>query len=87
MARAACRERGIEPPSEEEIGGSLGRAQSDMAALRRLSLPRNMLARLLEVAIAADRAAFLLELGFTVRLVEAFPDDASPRNLLLVAEP
>jgi hypothetical protein len=58
-----------------------------MAAVRRLSLPRNMLARLLEFGIAVDRATFLLERGFAVRLVEAFPDDASPRNLLLVAEP
>jgi SAM-dependent methyltransferase len=87
MARAACRERGLEPPGEEEMEASLSRARSDMAAIRRLSLPRNMLARLLELSIAIDRAAFLMERGFSARLAEAFPDHASPRNLLLLAEP
>jgi Methyltransferase domain len=87
LARASCRERGLDPPDEREIEAALTRARSEMAAIRRLSLPRNMLARPLELAIAADRAAYLRERGFTPRLAEAFPDDISPRNVLLVAEP
>jgi SAM-dependent methyltransferase len=87
LAHAACRERGIDPPGAREIEAALSCARSEMAAIRRLSLPRNMLARLLELAIAVDRAALHMERGFSARLAEAFPDHVSPRNLLLVAEP
>jgi len=59
----------------------------NLAAIRRLSLPRNLLARLLEVGLAADRAEFLIERGFTARLGAVFPDEASPRNVLLLAGP
>jgi len=87
MAEAACRERGIPAPAEAEIAGCQERSRADLAAIRRLRLPRNMLARLLEVGIALDRAAYLLERGLSARIAEAFSDTASPRNILLVSGP
>jgi hypothetical protein len=54
--------------------------------VRRLSLPRAMLARLLEVFVLLDRAIYLEERGFTVTIGALFPSEVSARNLVLLAE-
>jgi hypothetical protein len=87
MAEAECGRRGIGRPLPGELAECHDRARADLAVIRRLSLPRNLLGRLLEIGLAMDRAAFLLERGLSPRLGEAFPELASPRNLLLIAEP
>lgn len=47
-------------------------AARDQALIRGLSLPRNLLARLVELAVVFDRAALLEECGFGVRVAKLF---------------
>jgi hypothetical protein len=54
---------------------------------RRLSLPRNMLGRALEVFIARDRAAYLRHAGLAAGVFTLFDPSVSPRNLAIVAQP
>ena len=55
------------------------------AAVRRLSLPRSMLARLVEIAVVLDRAAALEERGASVVVATLFERSASPRNVAILA--
>ena len=43
-----------------------------------------MLARVLEVFVALDRAVYLEERGFTASIGTVFPADASARNLAVL---
>ena len=60
-------------------------ARRRYARMRRLSLPRNMLARLLEIAVVLDRGAALEESGHAVQWASIFERAVSPRNLALFA--
>ncbi len=85
LARAALALRGLGPASEDEIAASLRDGGAEFAAMRRLSLPRAALARVIEVFIARDRAAFLRERGRDARVVELVPSEITPRNVALLA--
>ncbi len=57
-----------------------------LAEVRNLELVRNLFRRPLELWLLLDRALFLAEHGYRVRLGEFCPSALSPRNLLLLAE-
>jgi SAM-dependent methyltransferase len=81
--------RKLAPPTAEELRFHGERAQREHAAIRRLSLPRILLGRLVELAVVLDRAAFLEERGQSVLVAQLFEQRVTPRNtaLLATAEP
>ena len=85
FARQALEAWGLPAPSSAELDACLALSIEELGRMRRLSLPRNMLARLLELAIVLDRSCFLAEAGFESAVVEVFNSEASPRNLAVVA--
>lgn len=84
-APLACRHRDLTAPSDEEVRHFEGLARREYAVLRRLSLPRILLGRLVECAVVLDRAAYLEEHGYRVRTHALVPSDVTPRNLTIVA--
>ncbi len=72
-------------PSPTAIAEADAWAQVEHARARRLSVPRALLSRVLEVCVLLDRAAFLERHGLHVEVGELFPAAVSPRNLALVA--
>jgi hypothetical protein len=84
LAEAAFHQRGMVPPTKSELVTAAASARERYRALRRLSLPRSMLGRLLEVYLALDRASFLYTAGYIVKVVELFPTDVSPRNIAVL---
>jgi hypothetical protein len=85
LAAPALERRNLTPASPIEIRTFEDEARRHHARVRRLSLPRNMLARLLEIAIVLDRGAALEESGHEVRWLAIFDRATSPRNLALFA--
>ncbi len=85
LAGPALARRGLLPAGEDEIRRHEDEARRRYARMRRLSLPRNMLARLLEIAVVLDRGAALEESGHHVRWLAIFDRAVSPRNLALFA--
>lgn len=85
LVRRAFALRGLEAPSSAAIDEAAGWARVHHPRLRRLSVPRMMLARTLEVLILCDRARYLEDRDFSVAVGALFPPDVSPRNLALVA--
>jgi SAM-dependent methyltransferase len=77
--------RGRVAPPRVEIDEAATWARTHHARLRRLSLPRALLARVLEVFVLLDRARYLEERGFDVTVGTLFPIAASARNLVLLA--
>lgn len=57
-----------------------------LAEVRNLELVRNLFRRPLELWLVLDRAIYLIEQGFAVRLGEFCPPTLTPRNLLILAE-
>ncbi|MDB5213377.1 MAG: hypothetical protein JWO86_1304, partial [Myxococcaceae bacterium] len=55
------------------------------AQVRRLSLPRALLARVLDVLVLVDRARYLEERGRDVTIGLLFPTAVSARNLVLAS--
>jgi len=84
VAEAAFARRGLAPPTEEELAGITERAHEEFGRVRRLSLPRSMLGRVVELAVVVDRASALAEAGHAVEVVPAFAAELSPRNLAIV---
>jgi hypothetical protein len=84
VARAFAH-RGAPAPSAAAIDEAARWAREAHSRARRLSLPRAVLARALEVYVLLDRAMVLERSGFAVRVGTAFPVDVSARNLALVA--
>lgn len=74
-------------PSDQAIDEAASWARAQHARSRRLSLPRVLLARALEVFVLLDRAVYLEERGFAVAIGALFPASVSARNLALVARP
>jgi hypothetical protein len=60
-------------------------AAEHYALIRRLSLPRSMLARLIEVLVSLDRAVHLEERGLQVGVATLFEQGVSPRNIGIFA--
>ncbi|HEY3351811.1 MAG TPA: methyltransferase [Polyangia bacterium] len=85
LAARVLAARGLPPASAREIDAHARAAQRDHAIVRRLSLPRHLLARLVELAVVLDRATFLEEQGRFVRVATLFARAVSPRNLALAA--
>jgi hypothetical protein len=77
--------RGHPPPSVEAMAEAAAWAHVSHATVRRLALPRAMLARLLEVFVLLDRARYLDERGLDVAVGVLFDEEISARNLTLVA--
>lgn len=77
--------RSLPPPSSPAVDAALAWARARHAELRRLQLPRTMLARVLEVHVLLDRGLHLEERGYEVTVGTAFPAEVSARNLALVA--
>jgi SAM-dependent methyltransferase len=84
LATEALARRGLAPAGEAELRACAAQAAREFAESRRLSLPRHLLARVVEVAIVRDRAAFLAEQGYDARVVTVFDAEVSPRNLAVV---
>lgn len=87
LVRRAFSLRRLSAPSPVELAAAATWAARAHARARRFSLPRAMLARVLEVFVLTDRARWLEGHGFTVELSAVFPAEVSPRNLGLFAEP
>jgi SAM-dependent methyltransferase len=85
LAARVCSARSLPPPTADELRDHERTARQDHARIRRLSLPRNLLARLVELAIVLDRGAVLEEQGFAVRVLRLFDRRLTPRNLALLA--
>jgi len=85
LAARALASRGLPGPSPAELAEHEHRARIEFASIRRLSLPRNMLARLVELGVVLDRAMRLCESGFAVRVALAFDRVVTPRNIALLA--
>jgi hypothetical protein len=79
--------RGQPPPTRQAIDEAARWAHAEHARRRRLSVPRALLARALEVYVLLDRAAYLEANGFEVMIGALFATSVSPRNLALVAWP
>jgi hypothetical protein len=77
--------RGQPAPSRAAIDQAAAWAREHHARARRLSVPRALLARALEVYVLLDRATYLEAHGFAVQVGTLFPASVSPRNLALVA--
>lgn len=77
--------RGLPPPSDAEIAHYEALGRSRFGSLRRLALPRSLLARLVELSVALDRAALLEEHGCATRVGTLFERRVTPRNLAIFA--
>lgn len=84
FAEAVCRVRGFPAPTPDEIADAGQRARAHHLAQRRLSLPRSMLGRVLEIFLAVDRALYLRNHGYDADVVQVFPTALSPRNLAVL---
>lgn len=85
IAAQALSLRGLPAAGEAEIARHALEAHRRYAQVRRLSLPRSMLARLVELAVVLDRAAALEESGHAVRVATLFERAVTPRNIALFA--
>lgn len=85
LARHALARLGLPAPTSAELHVHAAAARRDYASMRRLALPRNMLARLVELAVVLDRAALLEEHGHFVRLGQFVEQRVTPRNTVLFA--
>jgi len=85
LAHHALSRLELPAPTVAELRVHAAAARRDYAIMRRLALPRNMLARLVELAVVLDRAALLEEHGRHVRLAEFVDHQITPRNAVLCA--
>lgn len=85
MIARAFPARGLALPSAASIADAVRWAATQHGRVRRLALPRALLARVLEVFVLVDRALYLETHGFDVRVGTAFESAISARNLTLVA--
>jgi SAM-dependent methyltransferase len=76
---------GLEPANDVEIAHFEREAERQFSVIRRLSLPRDMLARAIELSVILDRAARLEESGHVVRVATLFERAVTPRNVSLFA--
>ncbi len=86
-AEIACARRGLGAPTSDELAAAHQDAVREHALMRRLSLPRYLLGRLVELALVLDRAAYLEEHGYATDVRAVFPLSLSPRNVAITAIP
>ncbi len=86
LAARAFALRGLPSPTREAVADAARWASHEHARARRLSLPRAIMARVLEVFVLLDRARYLARHGLEVRTFTLFPVEVSARNLVLVAQ-
>jgi SAM-dependent methyltransferase len=87
LASRVLASRALPPPTDAELRAHGEDARAEHLSIRRFSLPRHLLSRLVELAVVFDRAALLEEHGSAVQVVQLFEDAITPRNTLLLAEP
>jgi SAM-dependent methyltransferase len=85
VAKRALALRELPPTSRAEITRLEALARERYAVVRRLSLPRSMLSRLLELLVSLDRAVHLEERGLDVCVATLFERAVSPRNIGIFA--
>jgi SAM-dependent methyltransferase len=85
VAKHALAIRRLPPATTDEIAHLEALAREHYGIIRRLSLPRSMLSRLLEVLVSLDRATHLEEQGLHVRVATLFERAVSPRNIGIFA--
>jgi hypothetical protein len=85
LAAHALALRQLPSPSALELRTFADAARRDYAVIRRLSLPRNLLARLIELAVVRDRATALEECGQAVAVAQLLEQGVTPRNTVLFA--
>jgi len=85
LAERALALRGLAPATHAEIAAHERAAHAEYSLIRRLSLPRNMLARCIELAVIFDRAQHLHESGQAVLVAALVDSGVTPRNLALFA--
>lgn len=85
LATRALAQRGLPAPSSAELSHFERRAAVEYAAIRRLSLPRALLSRALEVLVSLDRAVHLEAAGLSVMVATLFDQQISPRNIGIFA--
>ena len=85
LAARALAAQSLPPPTPAELGFHADAAAREHATIRRLSLPRHLLARVVELAVVLDRAAALEEHGQHVLVAELFEQRVTPRNTVLIA--
>ena len=78
--------RGVPAPGEQDWAELQARGWQRLAEVRNLELLRNLFRRPLELWLLLDRALYLQEQGYAVRLGSFCDYRLSPRNLLLLAE-
>lgn len=78
--------RGVPPPNEQNWQEWEDRGWQRLAEVRNLELLRNLFRRPLELWLLLDRALYLQEQGYQVKLGTFCDYHLSPRNLLLLAE-
>jgi hypothetical protein len=85
LAKTVLAARRLSPPTPTELRVHADDAEREHAAMRRLSLPRNLLGRLVEITVVLDRAALLEERGQHALVAELFEQRVTPRNTVLLA--
>lgn len=78
--------RGVPEPGEQDWIALEAGGWQRLAEVRNLELPRGLFRRPLELWLLLDRALYLQEQGYRVRLGSFCDYRLSPRNLLLLAE-
>ena len=73
-------------PGEQDWHALEARGWQRLAEVRNLELLRNLFRRPLELWLLLDRALYLQEQGYKVKLGTFCDYQLSPRNLLLLAE-
>jgi SAM-dependent methyltransferase len=86
LASRVLASRALPPATDAELTLHEESARSEHLSMRRFSLPRHLLSRLVELAVVFDRAALLEERGSAVQVAQLFEDAITPRNTLLLAE-
>lgn len=85
IAQRSLELHGLPPATDAEISEFERAAEEQFRVIRRLSLPRDMLARVIELSVILDRAAHLEESGHSVRVATLFERAVTPRNVSLFA--
>lgn len=85
LVQRAFARRGRSAPTAAAIDRAAAWSATQHALVRRLSLPRSMLARVIEVFVLVDRAVYLERHGKAVTTGALFPTSVSARNLALLA--
>jgi Methyltransferase domain len=85
LAAHALALRQLPAPSANELRSFADAGRRDYAVIRRLSLPRSLLAHVIELAVVRDRATALEECGQAVIVAQLFEQHLTPRNTVLFA--